>query len=234
VLPMLEEATMLLRHAAPHKDLATALAHTGSVYFFNAEHDQSRRLNEQALVMRQVLGDRSGVIASAVNLAELLFLDGDAEAALAYAAQAETEARHRNSQSTLALILSNMAGYRLFGGDAELGGVAAYEALSLSRAIGQEYLCVMCLEHLALAMALKGETDRAACLLGFADAHYAATGQTRERLEQACHDRLVKILSEGFPAPAFAALREEGAAWTLEQAEATARLKPRPLAAAFV
>jgi predicted ATPase/DNA-binding winged helix-turn-helix (wHTH) protein len=223
VLDMLAEAVALIRHLAPHKDLATALAHTGSVYFLNADHETSRTLNQQALSMRQLLGDRSGVIASAVNLAELLFLDGDTEAALAYATQAEAEARNRNAQSTLALILSNMAGYRLACGDAVAGAAAAAESLALSRAIGQDYLAVMCLEHLALALALTGRTEPAASLLGFADRHYAATGQTRERLEQAGHDRLIAALARDLPPAKLGALRAEGAAWSTEQADAAAQ-----------
>ena len=224
VLAMLDEAVALLLPLAPHKDLATALAHTGSVHFLNADHEASRRLNEQALAMRRMLGDRTGVIASAVNLAELLFLDGDAKAALAYAAQAETEARHRNVQATLALVLSNLAGYRLHGGDGEAGGLAAAEALALSRAIGQDYLAVMCLEHLALALALGGDAARAAGLLGFADAHYAATGQTRERLEQACHGQLTALLARDLRDGRIQTLRREGAGWTASQADSAARL----------
>jgi predicted ATPase/DNA-binding winged helix-turn-helix (wHTH) protein len=231
MLAMLAEAVELLRPLAPHKDLATALAHTGSVHFLNADHEASRRLNEQALAMRRALGDRTGVIASAVNLAELLFLDGDTDAALAYAAQAESEARHRNVQATLALVLSNLAGYRLHGGDGEAGGAAAAEALALSRAIGQDYLAVMCLEHLALALALAGEAARAAGLLGFVDAHYAATGQTRERLEQACHDKLTFLLQRDLPAGREKALRLEGALWTGDQADAASRLPARKLPA---
>jgi hypothetical protein len=167
------------------------------------------------------------VIASAVNLAELLFLDGDTQAALAYAAQAETEARHRNAQPTLALVLSNVAGYRLHSGDAGAGAAAATEALALSRAIGQDYLAVMCLEHIALALAMTGEAARAAGLLGFVDAHYVGTGQTRERMEQAGHDRLTGLLADVLGAAELAARRREGAVWTADQADAAARLAPR-------
>jgi hypothetical protein len=172
------------------------------------------------------------VIASAVNLAELLFLDGDAAAALDYAMQAEAEARHRNAQATLALILSNMAGYRLYGGDGAAGAACATEALALSRAIGQDYLAVMCLEHLALALALAGDATPAAGLLGFADAHYTTTGQTRERLEQACHDQLEALLRQALTPAREASLRADGAGWTAEQADAAATRPERHFASA--
>jgi tetratricopeptide (TPR) repeat protein len=225
VLAMLAEAISLVRDLAPHKDLATAYAHTGGAHFLNADQDQSRAFNEQALSMRQALHDGSGVLASAVNLAELLFLDGDTAGALAFATQAEAEARRRNAQGTLALILCNLAGYRLQGGDSAGGMVSACEALALSRAVGQDYLAVMCLEHAALALGLRGDADEAARLLGYTDAFYVRTGQTRERLEQAGYDRLCKILAQELSGVRAAALRAEGGRWTSD--EAMMSLSPR-------
>jgi predicted ATPase/DNA-binding winged helix-turn-helix (wHTH) protein len=223
LLSMLAEAVSLLRPLAPHKDLATALAHTGSVYFLYGDNETSRSFNEQALAMRQALGDRSGVMASAVNLAELLFLSGDAEAALAYATQAEAEARHRNAQGTLALILCNLAGYRLQGDDVTRGMQAASEALALSRAIGQDYLAVQCLEHLALGLGLSGDYVRAARLLGFTQAHYLSTGQTREHLEQAGYQQLAALLEHALPSTRLTTLYAQGATWNAEQADASLR-----------
>jgi non-specific serine/threonine protein kinase len=222
VIGMAEEAVALLRHLAPHKDLATALAHLGSVHFFAGDHDTARRLNEQALAMRRVIGDSTGMLASSVNLAEILFLDGDSAGALHYAAEAEAEARRRNALAVLALILSNLAGYRLH--DDDVGGAtrAAREALKLSRAIGQDYLAVMCLEHFALALALREALDGAAQILGFTDAHYRASGQTRERLEQRGFERLDSILRSRLPPPQLAALCAAGAGLTGATVDAAA------------
>jgi len=222
VLAMLDEAVSLLRGGAPHKDLATALAHTGGVYFLYGDHAASRCFNEAALAMREALGDRSGVLASSVNLAELQFLDGDTPGALRYARQGEAEARARSALPTLALILSNSAGYLLHGDDTAAARQAAGEALSLSRAIGQDYLAVMCLEHLALALALDGADVTAAGLLGFTSAHYAASGQTREQLEQAGYDRLMTRLTQTLAPEHLAALLREGAAWPQAAADAAA------------
>jgi len=220
---MAEEAVALLRHLAPHKDLATAMAHLGSVHFFAGDHDSARRLNEAALAMRRALGDSTGMLASRVNLAEILFLDGDGPGALRHAADAEAEARNRNALSTLALILSNLAGYRLHDGDRAGGLRAATEGLRLSRAIGQDYLAVMCLEHCALALALDGALDTAAGLLGFTDAHYAVSGQTRERLEQAGYERLEAILRTRLPPRYMDALHAGGCAWSQQAADAATR-----------
>jgi predicted ATPase/DNA-binding winged helix-turn-helix (wHTH) protein len=222
-LAMLEEAESLVRDLAPHKDLAMVLAHIGGVYFLNADHANSRVYNERALAMRRALGDKTGMLASAVNFAELLFLDGETENALRFIGEAESEARRRHVPATLALILCNTAGYRLLRGDVVPGERAAVEALTLSRAIGQDYLAVMCLEHVALARALRADTVTAARLLGFVDAHYTVSGQTRERLEQAGHDTLMALLDSELDAADLSRLAREGAAWRIEQAEAAAQ-----------
>jgi predicted ATPase/DNA-binding winged helix-turn-helix (wHTH) protein len=228
ILAMLDEAASLLRGRAPHKDLATALAHTGTVrLFFTGDLKAARDLNEQALAMREAVGDRSGVLASGVNLAELLFMEGNAAAALAYATQAEAEARHRNAQGTLALILCNLAGYQLYHDDVGGGVKAALEALVLSRALAQDYLGVQCLEHLALAHALSDDFSRAARVLGYTQRFYDSQGTTRECLEEAGYRRLMALLERSVPVAELASFYGEGAAWTIEQACAAAQTAPR-------
>jgi predicted ATPase/DNA-binding winged helix-turn-helix (wHTH) protein len=232
ILAMVDEAVALLRHLAPHKDLATALAHTGAVHLLSGHLDDARRFNEAAIDMRRALGDRSGVLASGVNMAELLFMGGDVAAALRYAMAAEAEARACNAVATLALILCNLAGYRLHGDDVDGAFEAAAEALGLSRAIGQEYLAVMCLEHLALVQALRGAAEPAAIVLGFVDEHYRDAGQTREWLEQDGHDRLVAKLAAALPAAERERLMIEGAAYGNDAVDSVALHGGQPATAA--
>jgi hypothetical protein len=80
----------------------------------------------------------------------------------------------------------------------------------------------MCLEHLALVLALTGEPERAAAVLGFTEARFAATGQVREWLEQAEYDRLLVLLHAALPDNRLAGLLAEGAGWTAESVDATA------------
>ena len=125
-----------------------------------------------------------------------------------------------NALSTRALILANIAGYRLSTG--ELGGArqSAREALALNRALGQEDYAIICLEHLALATALEGDLHAAALLAGHTNAFYRRTAQLRDRLEQAGYDRLMAQLRADIPAPTLKALLDEGALWAPETADA--------------
>jgi predicted ATPase/DNA-binding winged helix-turn-helix (wHTH) protein len=220
MVAMLEEAVALARPFSPNKDLATALAHTGSVHFLNAEHDAARRYNEEALAMRRALGDRTGVLGSFVNLAELFFVEGDTQAALRYALEADAAALACNALSTRALILANIAGYHLSTGDIQGARHAASEALALNRALGQEDYAIICLEHLALATILEGDTATAARLAGHTESFYRRTGQLRDRLEQAGYDRLMAQLHANIPPAALKPLLDEGALWASETADA--------------
>jgi hypothetical protein len=59
-------------------------------------------------------------------------------------------------------------------------------------------------------------------LLGFTNAHYATSGQTREQLEQAGYDRLLARLAQSLPPEHLAALLQDGATWTQAAADTAA------------
>lgn len=227
IAAMLSEAVALLRPLAPHKDLATALAHTGGMYCLCRDEERARRFNEAAFAMREALADRTGLLASAVNLAEAICLAGDARGALRFARQAEAEARARNAVATLALILSNSAGYLLAMGDADAARISAHEAFGLARAIGDNYLAVLCLEHLGLAAAMAGDLDYAARLIGFTSSQYATHGWTRAPLEQSGFDRVTEILRVGLAEAELASLQEHGSLLPLDLIEVRPATEPR-------
>lgn len=221
-LAMLEEAVRLIAPRGPTKDLATAYAHMGSVYFLAGRHTEARRHNDLALEMRRHLRDSSGVLASHLNLAELCFMDGDVAGALDFAVRAEAEAAEHRALATRAHILGNIAGYRLAQGEIAAALEAAREALRLNRALRQDNFAVICLEHLALAALLQGDLPRAARLVGHTEAQYRAGDQIRDRLEQAGHARLVAGLAARLGPAELQSYRAEGAAMSAEEADALA------------
>jgi len=172
--------------------------------------------------MREKLGDRSGVLASMVNLAELLFFDGERDAAIRYAEQAASEARNVNALATLALIQANLAGYRLAQDDAAAAAAAARSGLKLCRDMGQDHLAAVCLEHLALALAIEGALLPAARLLGHVDARYKANGQQRDPLEAEGHIRLQNIVRAGLERAELRRAIAEGEGWTAADADEAA------------
>ena len=230
---MLTESIELLRPLPQSKDLAMALGHWGTCLSFTGDQHAARRVYAEALAMHQRLGDRSGSLCLAVNLAELEFASGDAIKAIADASAAVPDARAAGNSALLANLLANLAGYKLSLGEVTEACAAAREALLLNRALGLHNWAIPCLEHLALAHALSNATALAARIFGFTEAHYRRTGQCRDRLEQSGFNRLTAALQSALPVEVLTPLMQEGALWEADMADLMAQqsLESRRVAA---
>jgi hypothetical protein len=72
----------------------------------------------------------------------------------------------------------------------------AAEVLRILRDDPQPLFFAVMVEHVAMLAALGGDAERAARLLGFAEAQYRSFGVDRETFEQREHDRLLSRLSD--------------------------------------
>ncbi len=82
--------------------------------------------------------------------------------------------------------------------------------------------------HLARLAAESGQHERAAKLLGFADAIYQSTGSTREPTEQLGYDRTLELVNERLAHREIEALMMQGAVMEQFTAVAEAVAIPRP------
>jgi tetratricopeptide (TPR) repeat protein len=221
-LDMLQEAVSLLRPTGRSKDLANALAHLGSFHHFNGDDALAQRLSEEALEMRQVIGDQTGQLVSYLNLAEFAFVRGETDLAIEYATKALAPARNQAVQEVLGAALSNLSNYRLSINDLAGAYAAATEALALHLALGNEDYAVVCLEHLALAKALAREPLVAARLYGYTEAFFKRTQQVRDRSEQIGCDRLRGAVVAMLTPQELEAAMKDGAAWNQTNALAAA------------
>jgi predicted ATPase len=221
-LDMLKESAAILRPLGQTKDLANTLAHLGSLHYFNGDIETARLLSEEALAMRRALGDQTGELISYINLAEFAYARGETQVAIEYANQALDGSRRCLVKEVLATALTNLANYLLSVDDLEGGRAAALEALALHRALGNTDYAVVCLEHLALALALSGAAEVSARLFGYSNAHFRRTEQVRDRSEQIGCDRLMRALAASLPERQFDLLMAEGAGYSWEVADAEA------------
>jgi predicted ATPase len=226
VAAMLAEAIALLKPLPPSKDLAVALGHWGTCLSFAGDQEAARRTYEEAHALHRTLGDRSGVLGLAVNLAELEFAGGNIAKALDDAGAAIIDARVAGNSALLANLLANTAGYLLAQGVVPEACTAAREALALNRALGLHHWAIPCLEHLALAHAQSGAHHHACKILGFTEAHYRRTEQLRDGLEQSGYNRLMALLSAALPEETLNALMAEGESWQDERADMMAQQSP--------
>jgi predicted ATPase/DNA-binding SARP family transcriptional activator len=173
---------------------------------------------ERALATATAAGATGIVVATRVALAEAMFAANDVAGALACATEAREAIREFFGRTpALADVTANIAAYELAGGRLEEALHDAREALDAARELDVPERLVAVLETVAAVAALRGEHERAAFLLGFADAERARRGLAPGPTEANVRARLRAAL-EGAGAGAHPEARGRGAIAGFERA----------------
>ncbi len=171
-----------------------------------------------------------------LNLGELEFAANNVAAARTAAAKAR-EAFAQLDAAPLALAVCNQAAYAMADDDLDQARNLLREALSLLKKSGARWM-ITALEHHATLGVLAHENERAVALLGFTDAHYAASNDTRQRTEQFGYERAMRLLSNVYAEDELARRLSAGAGLTageaLEYAAAISRRIQPPAASAAI
>ena len=152
------------------------------------------------------------------NLAELEFGDRQVEQGLRLAAEAlDIDLRGKNA-SRLAVSYNNIAAYRIALGDVDRAREAAREGLRWARQTQNALQVVVALQHIALLLALRGEVNDAARLIGYVNAQFEKLGYEREATEKWGYEKLIAALHEQLSEAEIEKLAAEGAAWSEDRA----------------
>ena len=213
-----EQALAASRACGDTWNVASCLDIQASIEWLHGDVDAGRELFAQALAAKKPVGNEVGTAVVLLNMAELEFADGHPEQALSAASEAlEIHLRGKNA-TNIAVDYVNIAAYRIAIGDVTGAREAAREALRFARQARHEPIIAIALQHLAVITGLGGDTRRAAQLLGYVDAQYAALGLQREPTERQGYDKLMVALREALSDDEIAILGAEGAAWSEDQA----------------
>jgi predicted ATPase/class 3 adenylate cyclase len=179
----------------------------------------ARESYAQALAAYKALGDEAGAATVLGALAsELEFGDGQVELALRLASEAlEIKSRGKNTIS-LAIAHSNIAAYRIALGDVDGARESAREGLRWARQAQYALSIASALQHIGLLLALRGEVNDAARLIGYVDRQYKELGIEREGTERWGYEKLMGALREQLSDAEIERLAAEGAAWSEDQA----------------
>ena len=118
----------------------------------------------------------------------------------------------------LALSYINIAAYRIALGDVDGAREAAREGLRWARQAQNALLIAIALQHLALLLALRGEVNDAARLIGYVNVQYKELGSEREATEKWGYEKLMAALHEHLSEAEIEKLAAEGAAWSEDRA----------------
>lgn len=219
----LTEAHLLLKDAATPRYLG---------WYFEARAKRvresgpalARTYYESALREYRSIGAERAIADVANSVADLTWITGDLDAAIA--GMREAIAINRKSgvahKSSLGLGLANLAGAHAERGDLDEAFAAASEAVPLIREDGWFYrFC----DHFALRIAKTGQAQAAARLLGYAEGEHARFGANRESNEVRAHISVLKILGDAMAPDALAQRLAEGAKLTEDEAAKLALTK---------
>ncbi len=220
---MLQAALDVFRRSGSKKTMGSALSALGAARIIQGDVPEARSFLTAAGTLYKRSGADGRVPAVLSMLAEAEFRAGDAGTALEVASQALTAHRGVKSGPNVVNILYNMAAYFTVLGRYDEARAHAREALELARDEQADAEVTIALQHLAAVAALGAPGDqeaqeRAARLLGFADASFDALDYTREYTEQQEYERVRTALHHALGDARLAELAQEGQSWTEERA----------------
>jgi predicted ATPase/class 3 adenylate cyclase len=172
----------------------------------------------QALAAYKAYGDEAGAAVVLGNLAELEFSRGRVEEALQLAGEAlEIDSRGKHAL-TLAVDHSNVAAYSIALGDVDGARESAREGLRWARQAQNTFYIAIALQHIGLLLALRGEVNDAARLIGYVNVQFNELRYEREATETWGYEKLMAALHEQLSEAEIGKLAAEGAAWSEDQA----------------
>jgi predicted ATPase/class 3 adenylate cyclase len=198
--------------------VADCLNSQAAIEWYCGDVVAARELFAQALAATKALGNEIGAAVVLGNLAELEFGDGQVEQALRLAGEAlEIQSSGKNA-SDLAVSYLNVAAYRIALGDVDGARETTREGLRWARQ-AQDALCIAALlQHIALLLALRGEMNDAARLIGYVNVQFKELGNERETTEKWGYEKLMAALREHLSKTEIEELAAEGAPWSEDQA----------------
>ncbi len=211
------------------KDRTALFATRAHFSFARGDFEAAARMFQQLRKEERSLGNASAEQSMALNLAEVEYMRGQTQQAIAIIREMLPAMRSSAVKDQLALPLVNLAGYLAAVDDLSGATAAAREAIAIraAREPGHAYIA-SAIQPLALVFALRGDHARAATLQSYVEAAFQGRGSARTLPDRRMHDRLTALLNDALTPDELARLRAEGAALTPEAAIALALAEDEP------
>jgi tetratricopeptide (TPR) repeat protein len=199
----------------------TALALVGLARIaLRTDVEEARRLCREALAITEGTSDRVGRSHALHVLAVAAQMAGDFPEARALMSQRIALAREQGNFATVSSEAGNLSMVERQLGNLDEAGALAREALDIAYRRGDELMAGWLMNGLAAVARDRGEFERAATLIGIADAAMEATGGAWPPDERVHYDQTVAALAEAMGAAEFARVRAAG--HTMPTSEAVA------------
>jgi predicted ATPase/transcriptional regulator with XRE-family HTH domain len=219
-----EDALARARSSGERYEEAFALDGLGAGAANQDDRTRALELAHESLALSQAIGDRWLSAVTLITLGELARLTSDYDDARQLYEQSLALLRQIGDKWFIAMVLNNLGQVAQYQGRLAQAQAIQVESLSLCEEVGNYRGAAFCLENFAGVAGLLGQCERAARLLGAAQALRAVTHTVMETGTLDCldHDRAVNIARAGLNEAAFQAAWTAGRAMTPEEAIAYA------------
>ncbi|MBV8164021.1 MAG: hypothetical protein JOZ91_07115 [Candidatus Eremiobacteraeota bacterium] len=212
------KAVAALRRLGDEVGVASCLSLQGLSAYNKHDFAAGRKYYAQALAAYRELGDEAAIANVLGNYAEVEFADNHPDQALRLVNESLLITSRGKEKTGLAIDLNNSAAYHIALGELEEAQEAARSALGWAQPEENAWNAAVALQHLALLATLRGQPRVGARLLGYVNNQFKELGLSREATEEWGYEQLTRVLGKELAPAEIAALNDEGAALTEEQA----------------
>ncbi len=215
---LIDEGLVISRRLGDKSAVAYALEELGLVALHQGDTGRATELFEESSALRREVGIKLGIAASLRTSGLVEQAQGDYEQAKALLEESLTLYREARSKLGIATSLSLLGRVAQHKGDYQQATELYTKSLRMQRELGHKLGICECLEGLAVVVGVKGQPDRAAGLLGAAEAVRETIGALLPPVERADYERNVDALRATLSEPKFTNAWGQGRAMILEQA----------------
>ena len=210
-----EGALESARAAGEPRFVANALSNLGAIVLAAGNHDRATIALEEAVSLAREVGDERIAALAINNLGDLALTVGDFERAEPLFEESQALLRARGDTANIARSLFNLGAVKLMLGDRGAADALFREGLRLAAETGDMEDVAWCLEGLASLAADAAEGERAATLLGAAQALVAQMGAHFKPFERQLHEATQEQAQRLCGKEAYVATLEAGASLQL-------------------
>jgi predicted ATPase/DNA-binding SARP family transcriptional activator len=214
----LEESLDLYRELGDPTGTARAVGELGSVAVFEGDYERAASLYEESAALFRSAGDKMRLASVLANLGAVANIQGNYERGRPLIEEALALHREVGAKDDVAIALHNLGSVALHEGRYSDGAELLHESLELSRDLAYRECAAYTLVGMAELAFARDDRERAALLLGAADAAFEELGVPLYGEELDIYERTVEGLSSHLGEDAFETKRSEGRALGLERA----------------
>ena len=218
-----EESLSLSTDLGDERGVARSIAYLALLAASEGDHARAGSLYEDASRRARESGDEWTLALSVSNRGDLALNEGDYVRASALCTESLALQRQLGDKRGMAISLNNLAYAALYEGRFREALAPLQESLMLAQELGDRDGIAYRLEGLAVVAASQGETERAARMLGGADALLEVIDADLDPAERDLHERTLGDVRARLGEEAFGAAWAEGRAMSLREAVAYAR-----------